>query len=289
MKNLYQYIIAALLIGFTQSSFSQNTYFFNQKNIFSVHASFNPRLIPMGQNNLDNTNIGEHIGVGRGTYYIYYDENNKLVGEHQKTNLMLNFNYGRLLGGENLIGVEFNYQKHHFTMNKNANNGYQEDDYSSGLIPYEISTPVFNTYDIQFQYGRFTSANLAPSKHLWTYGLGIRLISLDQKQNYRSDSETQFTDLNDFMEDYDKPFVFVRFSTNYTYRILITKNLSFDLGVNFNIGLAAMHAEVVDGIPSTHDYSLNNSAYQRSFIKAKLSHETLYNIFYFRSGLSFAL
>lgn len=281
-----------VILSTALNSNAQNTYFYNQKNFFSLKASFNPRLIPMRQDKVFGKDTYGNVGVGRGTYYIYYDDNNQLAVDQQKVNLMLNANYGRLFDGNRFIGAEFNYQKHHFTVNENANIGYEDgwyEDYDSHWIPYEISTPVFNIYDIQFQYGKFSSNYIAPNKHLWTYGIGVRIISLDQKQNYRSDSETPFTDLNDFMEDYDKPFIFFRASINYTYRILITKNLSLDLGFNLNAGAAMKDAAAMAGIPSQSDYITNNqSAYPRFFMKSNLSNETFHNIFYFRSGLSYA-
>ncbi|RFC55561.1 hypothetical protein [Brumimicrobium aurantiacum] len=287
MKNSQLLIIIILLFGVSQNSIGQDAYFYNQKNIFSIRANFNPRLIPLSQNQ------GSPYGVGRGTYYLRYNENNELLGGHQKMNLMLNANYARLYNGNKVIGFEVNYQKHHFTMSENAIDFIHSDSdgyYNDIEIPYHISTPIFNTFDFQVQFGSFSSSYIAPNKHLWTYGFGIRLFSLDQNQNYRKDSETPYTDLDTYMEDYDKPFIFYRFSVNYTYRTLITKNLSFDIGFNLNAGLAAMKAEAVEGDPSTYGSIYGDEyAYNRYFIQAKLAHETFYNIIYFRTGLSFAI
>src|SRR5690554_6951889 len=124
-KTLF-YTIAFLLTGISFSSFGQHSYFFNQKNVFSVRTNFNPRLIPIRQNDSNDGMGGAEEGVGRGTYYQYYDESNNLVGGHQKVNVMLNTSYKRLFGGNKFFGVEFNYQKHNFTMNENANMGYKE-------------------------------------------------------------------------------------------------------------------------------------------------------------------
>ncbi|RYM35673.1 hypothetical protein ERX46_01390 [Brumimicrobium glaciale] len=289
MKNLHLIIFACLLFCFSQSTYGQSTNFFNQKNIFSVRASFNPRLIPIGQNgNYTDDGMYANEGVGRGTYYQYYDQNNKLVGGDQKFNLMLNASYKRIYNSDKVIGVEFNYQKHNLTINETANIGFTEDDYDISK-PFLISTPVFNTYDIQILLGSFSDAVLAPNQHLFTYGLGVRMFSLDQDQNYRIDSETPITDLDDFLDDYEKVFIYTRFSMNYTYRMLITKNLSLDLGLNFNIGLY-QDMDAVDNLPMEYGYFTGESAaYSRNFVRNKLGHETFFNMLYFRTGLSFAI
>ncbi|WP_107038478.1 hypothetical protein [Brumimicrobium mesophilum] len=271
---------------FSLSVTGQDSYFFNQKNMFSVRASFNPRLIPMRQDN----NSYSQDGIGRGTYYQYYDESNKLYENNQRYNLMLNTSYARLYDGNKIIGVEFNYQKHNLTMNENANwYSYQEIDGSYITEPFLISTPVFNVFDIQILSGRFNGNFISPNKHLWTYGLGVRIFSLDQNQNYRMDVETPITDLENLIEDFDRVYVFTRLSINYTYRILITKSLSLDLGINANFGLY-QEMDPVYGNPGQSFYDGGNSPiYSRYFVKNKLGHETFFNILYFRSGLSFAL
>jgi hypothetical protein len=298
MEKLHLSIFACLLFFMSQNIYGQETYFFNQRNLISLHASFNPRLIPMGQNDNFNNSLGaQDVGVGRGTYYQSYDENNKLVYGNQNFNLMFNGSYKRIYNSNRIIGVEFNYQKHNLTMNENATLGYSYiDPFNSNeqvAIPFEISTPLFNVYDIQFLWGSFSDASTSPNKHLLTYGLGVRMFSLDQNQNYRFDANTPYTDLANYMEDYDEMYIYARLSMNYTYRILITKNLSLDLGVNFNIGLY-QDMEADGGLPMQSGYyseenPSDSPAYVRYFVKNKLGHETFYNMIYFRTGFSFAL
>lgn len=292
MNNLFNYIFTCLLLCISQITYAQDSYFFNQKNIISVHASFNPRLIPLGQNSMYGVGMYQNTGVGRGTYYQYYDESNKLMGGNQKFNVMFNGSYKRIYNDNRIVGVEFNYQKHNLTMNANANMGYQtnpNDPYSDILSQFNISTPVFNVYDLQFLWGTFSDATIAPNKHLFTYGLGVRMFSLDQDQNYRQDEDTPYTDLADYMDEYDKKYIYARLSMNYTYRILITKNLSLDLGVNFNLGLY-QEMEPQDGLPMEYGFFTDEGpAYSRTFVKNQLGHETFFNMIYFRSGFSFAI
>lgn len=284
MKKIYFYLFLSVLMGVSFLSNAQNSYFFNQKNLISVHLSMNPRLVPMSQNNKSTGYFGSTPGIGRGTYYQYYDDKNKLSGEHKKLNLMLNTSYGRLFGGNKIVGVEFNYQKHYLTMNENANTGYSLDGSGEDFQPFIISSPVFNIYDVQLFFGLFLTGNTSPNKHLLTFGGGVRMFSLDKKQNYRQDAETPYTDLSKFVEDPDKSFVYFRLSMNYTYRILLTKNLCFDLGINSNfwVYLRMDNGEQYTG----GDYGI---AYDRNFMKGKLGAQTLYNMFYFRTGLSFAI
>ncbi|WP_146194194.1 hypothetical protein [Brumimicrobium oceani] len=297
MNKLHISLFSFLMLGFFPIALGQDNYFFNQRNIFSVNASFNPRLIPMNQNGSFNDEMGaSNAGIGRGTYFQGYNENNELVSDFQNFNLMLNTSYMRLYNANRIVGVEFNYQKHNLTMNENAVLEYKYDPFDADKdieVPFEISTPVFNVYDVQFLWGVFSDATISPNKHLFTCGLGVRMFSLDQKQNYRFDEATPYTDLENYMEDYDKMYIFTRFSMNYTYRILITKNLSFDLGVNLNIGLY-QDMEADGGLPMQSGYyseenPIESPAYARYFVKNKLGHETFYNMIYFRSGLSFAL
>lgn len=283
MKNSYSYLFLIVLMGASYSSDAQNSYFFNQKNLISIHASMNPRLMPMSQNNKNTNYFGSNPGIGRGTYYQYYDDKNKLSGKHKKLNLMLNTSYGRLFGGNKIIGVEFNYQKHYFTMNEKANTGYSQDGSGIDFKPFLISSPVFNIYDVQLFFGFFLTGNTSPNKHLLTFGGGTRIFSLDKKQNYRQDAETPYTNLSRFVQDPDKSFVYFRLSMNYTYRILLTKNLSFDIGVNGNFWL---YLNMDNGEQYTGG---ENIAYTRYYMKSKLGAQTLYNMFYFRTGLSFAI
>lgn len=287
MKNLYHYILISILISTAYSSNAQDSYFFNQKNLFSIHASYNPRLIPKSN---DKEDYPGNIGIKKGTYYQYYNDKNVLVRDQQKSNLMLNTSYGRLFGGHSIFGIEFNYQKQNLTVNKNANLGPDYDgDYT--IKPFLASTPVYNVFDIQLTYGYFESSNIAPNKHIFSFGAGVRIFSLDQNQNYRKDADTPFTNLSTFIGSYDENIVFLRLSMNYTYRILITKNVSIDLGINTNVSVSG-GLDATLGIPNEvyYDYqSESGPMYSKEFIDSKLGHETFFNIFYFRAGLSFAI
>lgn len=290
MKKIYFYIFVSILLCVSISSYAQNSYFFNQKNLISIHASMNPRLMPMSHDNEYVDEFSSSDGIHRGTFYQRYNEDNELVGGNEKINLMLNTSYGRLFGGHHIIGVEFNYQKHFLTMNENSNMGYTYvDDYNTDpeMKPFLFSSPVFNVYDFQLFYGYFFTGAISPNKHLITFGGGVRIFSLDQDQNYRKNSETPFTDLSNFMTAYDQNIMFVRFSINYTYRILLTKNLSFDIGFNTNLGLSFEMDAAQEYQPG--DGAENGAVYKRSFIRNRLGTENFYNIFYLRTGLSFAI
>lgn len=289
MKNIYFYLFIGSLLCTSINANAQNSYFFNQKNLFSVHASFNPRLIPMSQDNKGVDNFGTaDAGIGRGTFYQYYNDDNELIGGNEKVNLMLNTSYGRLFGGNNIIGVEFNYQKHYLTMSENSNMGYTVGlGYDEDFDPFLISTPIFNVYDLQLVYGYFTSGTISPNKHLFSFGAGVRIFSLDQDHNYRKDAATPFTDLSNFMEGYDENFMFIRLSMNYTYRILITKNLSFDIGLNANLGLT-LNMDQGEGYKPGPGNE-NGPAFERYYVNSKLGAETFFNILYFRTGFSFAI
>src|SRR5690554_2797618 len=368
MRNLYPYILTFVIISTAFYNQAQNSYFFNQRNIFTVNASYNPRLVFILRSNSFDANYYE-TSLGLGTYYQRYDKDDVLVGGHNKHNLMLNLAYGRIFNRNKVIGLEFNYQKHRMTINENPtsgyNNYYYEEDlepylvstpvfniydiqftyglfnsnhlapnkhnlmlnlaygrifnrnkviglefnyqkhrmtinenptsgynnyyYEEDLEPYLVSTPVFNIYDIQFTYGLFNSNHLAPNQHLISYGVGVRIFSLDKKENYREDPSTPYTDLSYFLADYEKNFIFARLSLNYTYRILLSKNLSFDLGVNSNITLTT-DFDPYDGDPSGYDFANNKKvAYSREYIKSRLGNYSFFNIFYFRTGLTFAI
>lgn len=271
-------------MGTSLNSNAQNSYFFNQKNLFSLHVSMNPRLMPMKQDNKYVDPYSSPDGIGRGTFYQYYNDDNELIGGNEKVNLMLNVSYGRLFGGRHLVGAEFNYQKHYLTMSEDSNIGYPVGEpYGENPIPLLISTPVFNVYDLQVFYGYFISGSMSPNKHLFTYGGGIRMFSLDKNQNYRKNAGTPFTDLSQFVGGYDRSFIYARVTINYTYRIFLTKNLCLDLGINTNIGLY-LDMDYGEG------YQIGNKvAYNRNYIRAKLGAETALNVFYFRTGLSFAI
>lgn len=289
MKKLYYYILTIVILSTTFSSYAQHSYFFNQKNVFSVKASVNPRLLAMHNNKDKGDFMSYQEGIGLGTFYQYYNDENVLIGGDLKYNLMLNTSYGRIFGGNKIIGLEFNYQKTHMTISESSNSGFQYSEYNQTPIPFLISTPVFNVYDIQLTIGHFASTNISPNKHLITFGAGIRMFSLDEKQNYRSDEITPYTDLSEFMEEYDRSYIFARISVNYTYRILITKNLSFDIGVNSNLTLTT-HFDPEEGNQYSYGYSIvKDAAYRRSFVQSRLGYQTFFNLFYFRTGLSFAI
>ncbi|WP_417266665.1 hypothetical protein [Brumimicrobium sp.] len=288
MRNLYPYILTFVIISTAFYNQAQNSYFFNQRNIFTVNASYNPRLVPILRSNSFDANYYE-TSLGLGTYYQRYDKDDVLVGGHNKHNLMLNLAYGRIFNRNKVIGLEFNYQKHRMTINENPTSGYNNYYYEEDLEPYIVSTPVFNIYDIQFTYGLFNSNHLAPNQHLISYGVGVRIFSLDKKENYREDPSTPYTDLSYFLADYEKNFIFARLSLNYTYRILLSKNLSFDLGVNSNITLTT-EFDPYAGDPSGYDFANNKKvAYSREYIKSRLGNYSFFNIFYFRTGLTFAI
>lgn len=289
MRNLYTYILTFVIISTAFYNQAQDSYFFNQRNIFTVNVSYNPRLVPILRSNSFDGNYYDETSLGMGTYYQRYNEDNVLVGGHKKHNLMLNLAYGRVFNRNKVIGLEFNYQKQRMTFNENSMSGYSSYYYEENPMPYVVSTPVFNIYDVQFTYGLFNSNHLAPNQHLISYGVGVRIFSLDKNENYRQDALTPFTDLSDFLSDYEKNFVFARLSLNYTYRILLTKNLSFDLGVNTNITLTT-EFDPYTGNPSGYNYANNKKvAYSREYIKSRLGHYSFFNIFYFRTGLTFAI
>src|SRR5690554_6476908 len=289
MKKLYYYLLTVTLFSLALNTNGQNTYFFNQRNLITVNASINPRLMALKSNK--STGMYSQDGLGLGSFYQYYNDENVLMGGHMKYNLMLNTSYGRIFGGNKIFGVEFNYQKQHMTINESSNAGYQDYNYGydQKVIPFLVSTPVFNIYDIQLTYGLFNSNHLAPNQHLISYGVGVRIFSLARQENYREDPSTSYTDLSYFLADYEKTFIFARLSLNYTYRILLSKNLSFDLGVNSNITLTT-DFDPYDGDPSGYDFANNKKvAYSREYIKSRLGNYSFFNIFYFRTGLTFAI
>jgi len=292
MRTIYFYTLIAFFICIGSVSSAQNSYFFNQKNLISVHASVNPRLVPMYKNNSGSYDMYGLNGLGKGTYYQYYDDENNLRSDHQKYNLMLNTSYGRVIGKHNIIGIEFNYQKHHLTVNSSANMGIDEYSYENSYEytkkPFLLSTPVFNVFDLQLFSGRFDNSNIAPNKHLLTYGAGVRIFSLDKSQNYRKSSGEPYTDLAKFMHGYDDSFVFVRFSLNYTFRILITKNLSFDIGLNTNLTMTLDFDDLLGGIDGYDYIPKDFVAYSRDYVKSNLGSSTFFNMFYLRTGLSYA-
>lgn len=282
MRKLYFYIVVGLLLWTPIESYAQNSYFLNQRNLISLHVSLNPRLIPMSKDNTQtNSMLGENTleGIWPGSFYQRYNDDNELVGGNEKMNIMLNASYAFIFGKRSLLGVEFNYQKHYLTMNEASTEPSQEG------LPILVSTPLFNVYDLQLFYGFFSSGTIAPNKHLFTFGAGARIFSLDQDHNYRKDAETPYTNLANYMEGYDESFVYFKTSINYTYRILLTKNLSFDIGVNANIGLSLN----MDSGEGYFQYHVNGPYYDRSFVKNKLGAETMLNILYFRAGLSLAI
>src|SRR5690554_1327465 len=89
MRNLYPYILTFVIISTAFYNQAQNSYFFNQRNIFTVNASYNPRLVPILRSNSFDANYYE-TSLGLGTYYQRYDKDDVLVGGHNKHNLMLN-------------------------------------------------------------------------------------------------------------------------------------------------------------------------------------------------------
>lgn len=282
MKKIYFYLFIGAFVCIPLHLNAQNSYFYSQRNLISLHIGFNPRLPAMNQ---DVISMEDKEGqLGRGTYFQYYDEKNELIKGNQKVNLMLNASYGRLFKGNKVIGVEFNYQKHHLTWNEGANVAKVDEFGNLTFKPFLTSNPVFNVYEVQVFYGSFLSKGTAPSKHLLTYGAGVRMFSLDQSQNYRKDSQTPYTDLSKFMEGYDDLLVYARISANYTYRLLLTKNLSLDLGVNFNLGI---YMDMDHG--ESYQSGDNGVAFDRYYIKSRLGAETFYNMLYLRAGLSFAI
>lgn len=274
---MIKFILFIVVLLTSLNTFAQkNSYFYNQKNTFSVNLSMNPRLVPMSKN--------QKMAKEGGTYFQKYDKNNNLQKGDEKVNLMLNVSYGRLFGGNKIIGVEFNYQKHYLTANRklfidtlDVNEGYG---YNELGIPALSSSPVFNIYDFNIFYGRFSDAVLSPNKHLIQYGLGVRIHSLNKNQNYRLDSSTPITDLNDFVGNPDKNYLTFRLTFSYTYRILLTKNLNLDLGVLTNLALAFRSRE-------NFSYDGNSPIYDEYYVGSKLRFETMMNMFYFKSGLSF--
>ncbi len=269
-------IVFQLMLVSTFNSFAQkHSYFYNQKNSFAIRASINPRLIPMSNNRGD--------ALDGGTYFQGYDKNNKRVRGDEKVNLMLNLSYGRLFGGNKIIGAEFNYQKHHLTVNRKLfvdNDNIDPDSYEKKGIPFLSSSPIFNVYDINVFFGHFKKSALAPSQHLFQYGFGVRMSSLNTKQNYRMDANTPITDLSKFVEGPDDNYLSLRFTFSYTYRILLTKNLNLDLGLSTCVGLSLVQGGL-------YTFNENEPIYNKYYIETRLKFENFMNILYFRSGLSF--
>lgn len=285
--------VLSVLIATSHFATSQNKYFYNQKNFISLRLNFNPRIVAM-------TNNGKkpsEDGTAYGTYYQEYNKNGILTKRKQNMNLMLNFNYGRLFAERYLVGFEINYQKHHLTMKKNGLYlpkkdpniiDFYDSDYPT---PFSASSPIFNTFDFMLSIGRFSSKSLSPNKHLFQLAAGVRAFFLDKKQAYYYDANTPITDLSRFMEGYDKPFIVSRISLIYTYRILITKGLSFDIGASVNANISANFTPK-DGAPTGYkafNSGSNQPIYDRLFVKTRLGYESFLNIFYFRTGFSYAL
>lgn len=292
--NMKKIILLFLLILFiVPSGFGQKSFFYGQKNIFSVNARLSPRLF-----HIQNDNLGAGTS-GHGTYYQNYDENGRLKSGNQQVNLMLNVSYLRMVGRKTGIGLEFNYQKHHLTNHKELEYDYihyDVDGYVGNNVvidEFTASTPVFNMYEVKLIAGTFLGPNIAPGNHLFHYGVGFRSYSLDQNRQYYYDKDTPVTH-RQFMAGYDSNIMFLRFTVGYTYRLLLTKNLSLDIGSDFNLGGAIM-GETYSGnnsFPQGYFYfenKANNVIYDRPYVKNRLGKETFSSMIYFRAGLSFAI
>lgn len=283
-------LLFLLVLFIVPSSFGQKSYFYDQKNIFSIHARLSPRISVMRN---------DVLGAGSssyGSYYQHYDENGNLISGNQKVNLMLNASYLRMVGRKIGIGLEFSYQKHNMTIHENYSGLYTG--YDDNSIDYEehdsftASTPVFNVYEVKFIAGSFLGRNIAPSRHLLHYGIGFRTYSLDQSKQYHYDKDTPVTH-RQFMSSYDSNFTFLRLTVGYTYRLLLTKNLSLDLGADFNLGGGnIMGLSSPESFPEGYFYFKNEGNYEiydRAYMKNRMGFETFSNVIYFRAGVSFAI
>lgn len=271
-------------------NFGQKSFFYGQKNLISIGTLVSPRLFHIQNNNQN------YRSSGHGTYYQHYDEKGKLESGNQVVNLMLNASYLRMITRNMAIGLEFSYQKHNLTNHKTLAEEfiYYQDLNDVVIEEFTASSPRFNMYEVKFIAGSFLGPNIAPGNHLLQYGIGFRSYSLDQKMQYYFDKDTPVTH-SQFMGGYENNFIFIRLSIGYTYRVLLTKNLSLDLGATFNLGGGNIFGDSYSGnnaFPQGYFYFKDTPEriiYDRPYVKNRLGRETFSNVIYFRFGLSFAI
>lgn len=291
MKNLFIIILLSFLFDFSFQTYSQYDYFHGQKNVFAIHSNVMPRFSAMKK---DRAIGSKNDNSMYGTYYNEYDNNNQLIEKQQKVNLMLNVFYGRLVKRNILLGFDFNYQKHHLTMQEGGFKRIYKN--SEGeKPPFLASSPVFNIIEAQFSLGFFLGRAISPNKHLLQLQFGQRYFLFDKNQNYRFDEETPVENLGEFVQFADLGNLGIkkwRFSINYTYRILLTENLNLDLGVTTNFGIYRdMHS--YSGSPEEYEenYNYNSTYYEGVFpwlyVTNRLGFETVRNVIYLKFGVSF--
>lgn len=269
-------ILVLAIFAFTNIQLqAQTPGYLGKKNLVSVFTTpsfrFFPAIVGDGWTTFKST--ASSSGVSRGIKVGRID---------------LRFGYIRVLDRQKQLGIEFGYENMVLPTN----------DYYGGVI----SSPVFKQYGGFLEYAFTGSSFIAPVGLTYTVGIGPQFYILDRDEPYYY-YEDGFGNLSkdvSIFPDYTAPIWSLSGFYQISYRVLLAKFVSLELGIRFKAGVlfvgSAESTDFDENVRSIYQsgyydpyFDDERPLYNKEDMKNILRSEVSTNLVQFRFGLNIML
>ena len=259
--------------------YAQDFGYLGKKNLISVSATGNIRLLPTAIDDLPL--LGDNIGYN----VVKYDASN--IAKHKKkyAKYDLRVSYARQIKRKLAVGLEFSYEKMNLTR-------------ASSSVDW--STPVFNAYGVMLTVTTNTADKLTPIGYSTTFGIGPKFYSFSANQNYRFAQQSD-AEMSVLYPDYAKGMVGFNIFWQPSVRIAVTKFMLLDVGMRLQTGMVFKNGtKLTNGQEhignesplyysngEQYEYIGDTPVWTKEELVRDLRKEALFNLATFRLGLCF--
>lgn len=276
MKNKMKYFFIVCLSVWSLNTVAQTPGYLGKKNLFSIHSTPSFRILPA-------FGLLDSGGNGFRTYKARANGSG-LDSKTKVARIDFRVGYMRVLSRKLQLGAEFGYE--HMVLPLQL---YTYDNFRS-------SSPEFNIYGGYIKVGVTSGKFIAPAGFTNTVGIGPQIYSFDQNANYYFSSDI-YGDLSDSIAafpNYGGPMWGINAFYQLSYRVLLAKFLSLELGLRLKAGVVfngdrtSIDLNAVSSVTNSgYDPTINRAFWTKRDLKDAVLYENSFNLAQFRIGLNF--
>lgn len=220
MKRILFTLFVCSLLNY--SSAQNRTGYLGKKNLVSFFTTSNVMFFNLTTN---------YLVDGELPFSTSFKKDNTQKSRLQLFRVDYRISYQRILSDRFALGIEYANEK--VRLNSESY-GYHVFDIGNGVQFSDYSSPVFNANSFLITLEFFKRNKIAGQGFSFGCGIGPKLYSFNDKQNYRLDESTPIGEYGGLSPKLN--YIAINAFYQMTYRHPLTNFLSFEIGLRFHTG-----------------------------------------------------
>lgn len=278
MKRITLLLVLPVVVLTISKSNAQTPGYLGKKNLVSIFTTPSFRLLPA---------FGP-FGEGGSGYdtYVAINNGNSISNSTKVGRIDLRIGYTRVIDRQKQLGAEFGYE--HIIL---PSNRYYSDN--------KMSSPQLNQYGGYIKFGLTSGKFIAPVGLTTTFGIGPQFYKFDRSDPYflYASGYGNVSDTLTAFPDYTSSMWSLNLFYQVSYRIILAKSLSLELGLRLRTGFVFMGSNISTDYNFNaqsiynfgYDPTIDRPLYTKDDLRNMLRNEVTLNLVQFRFGLNFML